>query len=155
MSTTETAAATDRIEKRVTLRAPRARVWRAIADAEEFGRWFGCRFAGSFAPGARVPGEIVDPPGYEHLRWEIVVERMEPERLFSFRWHPGAEQPDPSEPMTLVTFTLDEAPGGTLLTLVESGFDALPPQRRARAFADNEGGWSEQVQRIARYVEAA
>ncbi len=158
MSTTqtETAAATDRIEKQVTLRAPRARVWRAIADAEEFGRWFGCRFAGSFAPGARVPGTMVDPPGYEHLRWDILVERMEPERVFSFRWHPGAEgPPDPGEPRTLVTFTLDDAPEGTLLTLVESGFDALAPERRARAFSENEGGWSEQMQRIARYVEAA
>jgi uncharacterized protein YndB with AHSA1/START domain len=155
-SRTPTAPTTDRIEKQVTLRAPRSRVWRAVADAEEFGRWFGCRFAGSFAPGARLPGTMVDPPGYEHLRWEIVVERREPQRLFSFRWHPGIDGPaSPDEPMTLVTFTLDEVPEGTRLTLVESGFDALPPQRRARAFSENEGGWSEQMQRVARYVEAA
>lgn len=160
MSTTidKPTVATDRIEKQVTLRAPRARVWRAITDAEEFGRWFGCRFEGSFSPGARVRGTITDPPGYEALRWEVLVERMEPERLFSFRWHPGAIEPEvdySSEPTTLVTFTLDEAPGGTRLTLVESGFDALPPERRARAFTDNEGGWSEQMARIARYVDAA
>ena len=153
MDRTGTAASTtDRIEKQVTLRASRARVWRAVADAEEFGRWFGCRFEGQFVPGARLPGKIVDPPGYEHLHWEVLVERVEPERVLSFRWHPGAD-PVPSDPMTLVTFTLEEVPEGTRLTVVESGFDALPADRRARVFADNEGGWQEQMARIARHVE--
>ena len=148
-----TNATTDRIEKQVVLRAPRERVWRAIADAEEFGRWFGCRFEGQFAPGARLPGKMVDPPGYEHLDWEVLVERVEPESLLAFRWHPGAD-PVPSDPMTLVTFTLEEVPEGTRLTVVESGFDALPAERRARAFTDNEGGWIEQMERVKRYVEA-
>lgn len=150
--------ASDRIEKQLILKAPPARVWRALADAEQFGRWFGCRFEGSFSPGNRLRGTITDPPGYEDQLWELFVERMEPERLFSFRWHPGAVEPgrDPStEPTTLVTFTLDEVPEGTRLTLVESGFDALPPELRARAFRDNDQGWSEQMLRIARHVEAA
>jgi len=158
MASTAPASTTDRIEKQVILKATRARVWRALADAEEFGRWFGCRFEGGFSPGRRVRGTIVDPPGYEHLEWDVLVESMEPERLFSFRWHPGGVDPDvdySKEPRTLVSFTLEEAPEGTRLTLVESGFDALSPARRARAFADNEQGWSEQMTRIARHVEAA
>jgi len=153
MSPTEAQSTTDRIEKQVVLKAPRARVWHALADAEEFGRWFGCRFEGGFSPGRRVKGTITDPPGYEHLEWDVLVERMEPERLFSFRWHPGADPPGPEVPRTLVTFTLEEVPEGTRLTLVESGFDALPAERRARAFSDNEQGWQEQMGRIARHVE--
>lgn len=151
-------AVTDRIEKQVLLRAPRSRVWRALADSEDFGRWFGCRFEGGFAPGAAVRGTITDPPGYESYPWEVWIERMEPERLLSFRWHPGellSESETAGEPTTLVTFTLEEVPEGTRLTLVESGFDALPPHRRAPAFKDNDGGWSEQMVRIARHVEAA
>jgi uncharacterized protein YndB with AHSA1/START domain len=149
---------TDRIEKQVILKAPPSRVWRAIADSEEFGRWFGCRFEGAFRPGHAVQGTIIDPPGYEELEWDVLVERMEPERLLSFRWHPGGFDPDldySKVPRTLVTFTLEEVPEGTRLTLVESGFDALAPERRARAFSDNERGWSEQMGRIARHVEAA
>ena len=158
MTSTAPGSTTDRTEKQVILKAPRARVWRALADAEEFGRWFGCRFDGAFRPGERVPGTIVDPPGYEELQWDILVESMEPERLFSFRWHPGAVEPgfdDSKEPRTLVSFTLEEVPEGTRLTLVETGFDALAPERRARAFSDNEQGWSEQIKRIAGHVEAA
>jgi len=156
MTSTVPASTADRIEKQVILKAPRARVWRALADAEEFGRWFGCRFDGAFRPGERISGTIVDPPGYEELEWDVLVERMEPEREFSFRWHPGGVDPDvdySKEPRTLVSFTLEEVPEGTRLTLVESGFDALAPARRARAFADNEQGWSEQMTRIARHVE--
>jgi uncharacterized protein YndB with AHSA1/START domain len=145
---------TDRIEKQVVLRAPRSRVWRALADSEEFGRWFGCRFFAPFTPGARVEGKVVDPPGFEHWDWDVLVEAMEPERLFSFRWHPGGDN-DTSGPRTLVTFTLEEVEEGTRLEVVETGFDALPAERRARAFADNDGGWAEQMGRIARYVEAS
>ena len=145
---------TDRIEKRVVLRAPRARVWRAIADAKEFGEWFGVRLEGPFTAGARVRGQITYP-GYEHLTMEVLVERIEPERYFSYRWHPAAIDPTvdySSEPMTLVEFSLEDAPGGTTLTIVESGFDRIPLARRADAFRMNEGGWTEQAQRIARYV---
>lgn len=153
--TANPATTTDRIEKEVILRAPRSRVWQALTDSGEFGRWFGCRFAGSFAPGARVAGTIVDPPGMEHIDWDVLVERIEPEQLFSFRWHPGSDGPSsPDEPRTLVTFTLEDAPEGTRLTLVEEGFDRLPPERRARAFSDNEQGWEEQMHRIARHVES-
>jgi uncharacterized protein YndB with AHSA1/START domain len=155
MSPSEANVTTDRIEKQIVLRAPRARVWRALADAEEFGRWFGCRFEGEFSPGRKVQGTITDPPGYEELEWDVLIERMEPERLLSFRWHPGSDPDvdDSNSPRTLVSFTLEEVPEGTRLTLVESGFDALPPERRARAFSDNEQGWAEQMGRIARHVE--
>ena len=149
------AAVADRIEKRIVLRAPRARVWRALANAEEFGVWFGVNFKGaSFAPGARVRGNITYP-GYEHLTMEIVIDRMEPERLLSYRWHPYAVDPKvdySTEPMTDVVFELQDAAEGTLLVVVESGFDRIPLHRRAEAWQRNDDGWSEQVRNIDRHV---
>jgi uncharacterized protein YndB with AHSA1/START domain len=150
----KTTTGSDRIEKSVTLRAPRDRVWRAIADARQFGEWFRVRLDGEFAVGATVRGNITHP-GYEHLTMEVVVERMEPERFFSYRWHPYAIDPKVDyspEPMTLVEFTLEDASGGTRLTIVESGFDRIPLSRRAEAFRMNSDGWSEQLQNIERYV---
>jgi len=150
----ETTTSTDRIEKTVTLAAPRARVWQAIADARQFGEWFRVRLDGEFAAGAAIRGHITYP-GYEYITMEVVVERMEPERFFSYRWHPYAIDPKVDyspEPMTLVEFTLEDAPGGTRLTIVESGFDRVPLARRAEAFRMNSDGWSEQMQNIERYV---
>lgn len=146
----------DRIEKRVVLRAPRSRVWRAITTAEEFGTWFGVKLDGAvFAPAALVKGRITEP-GYEEWKFEITIERIEPEHLFSYRWHP---YPDPAvdyaaEPTTLVEFRLEEVPAGTQLTVVESGFDRILPARRAQAFRMNDQGWSEQLRRIERHVSA-
>ena len=149
-----TTTATDRIEKTIRLRSPRSRVWRAIADAQQFGAWFGVKIDGAFTEGATVRGKITHP-GYEHLTMEMVIERMEPERLFAYRWHPHAVDPKVDyspEPMTLVEFTLDDTSDGTVLTIVESGFDGIPLARRAEAFRMNEGGWTEQLRRIERYV---
>jgi uncharacterized protein YndB with AHSA1/START domain len=146
----------DRIEKVVVLRAPRPRVWRALTDSDEFGTWFGAQLAGPFAPGARVSGRITTP-GYEHLMMELLVERVEPETLFSFRWHPGVPEPGvdyTSEPTTLVEFRLAEVTDGTRLTVVESGFDQISPERRADAFRMDDEGWAEQVQSIERYITA-
>lgn len=145
---------TDRIEKTVELAAPIARVWRALTNHEEFGEWFRVRLDRPFTPGRVVRGQITYP-GYEHLRWEAVVQKMEPERLFSFTWHPYAVDPNKDysgEPSTLVEFTLEEVPAGTLLRIVESGFDKLPPERRDEAFRMNEGGWSGQVDNISEYL---
>jgi uncharacterized protein YndB with AHSA1/START domain len=150
MSTT----VSDRIEKRAVLRATRARVWRALTDAGEFGKWFGVSLEGPFTEGATVRGRITHP-GYEHLTMEVVVERMEPERYFSFRWHPGAIDPKidySQEPKTLVEFRLEESAEGTILTIVESGFDRIPLARRAEAFRLNDGGWTEQLRNIERHV---
>lgn len=147
---------TDRIEKTVVLRAPRARVWRAIADVQEFGTWFGAKLEGRFTPGARVQGPVTYP-GYEHVAMDITVERVEPERFFSFRWHPDAVEPGvdySAEPTTLVEFRLEEEGGGTRLTVIESGFDRIPPARRAKAFRDNEAGWAEQMKNIERHVSS-
>lgn len=148
---------TDRIEKKVLLRAPRARVWQALADARTFGRWFGVDLAGPFAVGTRVQGRITHE-GYEHVPFEITVERMEPERLFSWRWHPHAVEPGAdyaAEPTTLVVFELDEVEDGTLLTVVESGFDGIPLSRRAEAYRGNDEGWTQQMEAIERYVAGA
>jgi uncharacterized protein YndB with AHSA1/START domain len=145
---------TDRIEKKVILRAPRSRVWRAIATAEEFGAWFGVKLEGPFAEGATVRGKITHP-GYEHLTMEMRVQRIEPERYFAYRWHPYAIDTAVDytpEPTTLVEFRLDEADGGTVLTIVESGFDRIPLARRAEAFRMNEGGWTAQMENIKRHV---
>ena len=148
---------TDRIEKAIELKAPVSRVWQALTDHREFGTWFGVRLDGPFVPGQVCCGQITHP-GYEHLRWEAVVQAREPERLFSFTWHPYAIEPDQDysgEPPTLVEFTLQSVAGGTLLRVVESGFDKIPAKRRREAFRMNEDGWSEQVKNIARHVEQA
>ena len=150
MSTTET----DRIEKKIVLRAPRSRVWRAVADAEEFGAWFGVKLQGAFVEGGVMRGQITYP-GYEHLTMEMKIERIEPERYFAYRWHPYAIDPavDYSEKQaTLVEFRLEEADDGTLLTIVESGFDRIPLVRREKAFRMNDEGWAEQTRNIERYV---
>lgn len=144
----------DRIEKRIELKAPVSRVWRALTDHREFGTWFHVALEGPFISGQEVRGRITWP-GAEHLTMTATVQRMEPERYFSFSWHPYAIDPAvdySSEPMTLVEFTLQAAPGGTLLVVVESGFAALPPHRRDEAFRMNEKGWSIQVNNIAEYV---
>jgi uncharacterized protein YndB with AHSA1/START domain len=146
--------ATDRIEKRVVLRAPRSRVWRAITNADEFGAWFRVKLEGPFAEGKTIRGKITHP-GYEHLTMEVLVERVEPESYFAYRWHPYAIDPKmdySQEPTTLVEFRLEEANGGTALTIVESGFDRIPLARRAEAFRMNDGGWTEQLTNIARHV---
>ena len=143
---------TDRIEKTVIVKAPRSRVWRAISDAKQFGQWFKVQLDGEFKAGTTINGTITYP-GYEGLKLEIAVERIEPERFFSYRWHPGDPKHDyRAEPMTLVEFTLEEVPEGTRLTVVESGFDELPPGRRDEAFRMNEGGWAEQIGNIERHV---
>ena len=149
---------TDRIEKRIELEAPLSRVWRALTDHREFGDWFGVKLEGPFLPGQRSLGRITYP-GYEHLQFEVEVEKMESERLFSFRWHPYAVEPQvdySKEPRTLVEFKLERAGRGTLLTVVESGFDQLPPgRRRMEAFRMNESGWTEQMVRIQKHVRQA
>ena len=145
----------DRIEKQIQLRAPRARVWRAIVDKTEFGAWFGVNFpAGTFAPGEKVSGPITYP-GYEHLIMDIWVVEVTPERTLSYRWHPYDVDPKvdlSAEPTTLVTFTLEEKDGGTLLTIVESGFDQIAAHRRDEAFRMNDSGWAEQTVNIQRHV---
>lgn len=147
----------DRIEKTIEIKAPVARVWRALTDHEEFGMWFRCRLEGPFVPGQTTRGQVACA-GYEHLRWEAVVQKMEPEHLFSFTWHPYAVDPKKdysSEPPTLVEFTLQKIAGGTLLRVVESGFDKLPAERRLEAFRMNDGGWSAQMKNIAQHAEHA
>jgi uncharacterized protein YndB with AHSA1/START domain len=146
---------TDRIEKTIKLRASRARIWRALTTPQEFGAWFGAKMDGTaFKPGARVTGKIT-VPGYDHLTLEMVIERMEAERLLSYRWHPYAVEPDvdySAEPTTLVEFALEDAGDGTELSVTESGFDKIPAERRSIAFRMNEGGWAAQLGNIERYV---
>jgi uncharacterized protein YndB with AHSA1/START domain len=145
---------TDRIEKRIVLRAPRSRVWRALASPDEFGRWFGARLVGDFAPGSRVAGQLTTP-GREHVTFELVVETVEPEALFAYRWHPAPADPEldrAHESMTLVEFRLTDVADGTELTVVESGFDRLPLARRASAFRVNDAGWTRQIENIQRFV---
>ena len=145
----------DFIEKRIELKAPVTRVWRALTDHREFGEWFRVKLEGPFVPGQVSRGHITHP-GYEHLRWEAIVEKMEPERLFSFRWHPYAIDPDfdySQEPTTLVEFRLEARGNDTLLIVTESGFDNIPEGRRFEAFRMNDGGWTQQMTNIAAHVE--
>jgi len=147
---------TDRIDKQAVLPVPRSRVWRALTDSSEFGTWFQVVFTRPFRPGATLAGRITSP-GYEHLVIDFAIEKMEPERYFSFRWHPNAVEPGmdySSEPMTLVEFVLEEAEGGTRLSIVESGFDRIPIARRAAALKGNDQGWEKQMKAIARYLQS-
>jgi uncharacterized protein YndB with AHSA1/START domain len=156
---------TDRIEKSVLLRAPRARVWRALTDSQELGRWFGVRIDGPFTPGALVQARLVGSEvdagvaeaqqAHGNVTIEIAVERVEPERLFAFRWRPsgpGSTGDEPANPATLVTFTLEEVPDGVRLTVVESGFDRIPIERRAQMFASNDQGWAIQMTLVEKYL---
>jgi uncharacterized protein YndB with AHSA1/START domain len=158
----------DRIEKKILLRAPRKRVWRALSDSTEFGSWFGMKFDGPFTPGAIMRG-VLSPTKvnadvakaqkqYEGMAFEITIEQMEPERLFSFRWHPNAVERGVDyshEPTTLIVFTLEEVANGVMLTVTESGFDRIPLARRAKAFTANEQGWSMVVKLIEAYLVLA
>ena len=156
---------TDRIEKVTTLRAPRLRVWHAITDPSQFGNWFGISFDGPFIPGRRVTGKIVptsvdqeiakQQAPYKDHPVELWIERIEPMRLFSFRWHPFANDPKAdysNEATTLIEFLLDEVPEGTRLTIRESGFDRIPEDRRTEAYESNEGGWTAQLKLIEKYL---
>ena len=148
---------TNIIEKRIELKAPVSRVWRALTDHREFGQWFRVKLEGPFVPGEVSRGQITYP-GYEHIKWEAIVQKMEPERLFSFTWHPYAIDPDvdySAEPATLVEFRLEPNGGGTLLTVTETGFDAIPKDRQFEAYRMNEAGWTEQLQNIDRHVKRA
>jgi uncharacterized protein YndB with AHSA1/START domain len=149
----------DRIEKRIELAAPVSRVWRALTDYREFGEWFRVKLEGPFVIGQVLRGQITHP-GFEHIVWEAVIEKMEPERLFAFRW-PHCESHDKEhyssdytgQPTTLVEFRLEPTAKGTLLVLTESGFDQMPEDRRLSAFRGNEGGWTQQMENIRAYVE--
>jgi uncharacterized protein YndB with AHSA1/START domain len=144
----------DRIEKRILLRAPLSQVWHALTDHVAFGEWFRVKLDESFVPG-KVSTGLITHPGYEHLRWEAVVQQMEPERVFSFRWHPYAIDPTvdySNEPSTLVEFKLEETGEGTLLTVTESGFDGIDDKRRLEAWRMNDGGWTQQMKNIEEYV---
>jgi uncharacterized protein YndB with AHSA1/START domain len=148
---------TDRIEKEVVLRAPRTRVWQALADARAFGEWFGVELPGPFAPGRRLTGRITSQ-GYEHVPFELTVERIEPERVLAWRWHPNSVDTGvdySAEPTTLVVFELADVPDGTRLTVVESGFDGIPLLRRAEAYRGNDDGWAQQMVAIERYLSGS
>ena len=149
-------SSTDRIEKSIELNAPVARVWRALTDYREFGEWFRVNLETPFTPGQPTRGHITRP-GYEHVVMEVIVRKMEPQRLFSFNWHPYAIDPKTdysTEPPTLVEFKLENIPTGTLLIVTESGFDSIPAGRRDEAFRMNDKGWAGQLKNIERHVTA-
>jgi len=144
----------DRIEKQIELVAPVSRVWRALTDYREFGEWFRVKLEGPFVAG-EAAGGFISWPGYEHLRMEVVVQKIEPERFFSYTWHPYSIDPKvdySQETPTLVEFTLEKSAKGTLLKVTESGFDKIPSGRRAEAFRMNDNGWTQQVKNIESHV---
>lgn len=156
----------DKIEKTVVLKAARTKVWNAIRDSQAFGTWFGMTVDGPFVAGETTKGKIamtkVDPEvaklqePHVGMACDLMVETIEPETRFAFRWHPGADPAvGPDAPTTLVTFELEEVAGGTKLTITETGFDALPLEKRAKAFASNEGGWQAQLGLITKYLDAS
>jgi uncharacterized protein YndB with AHSA1/START domain len=153
MQPTTTASTSDRIEKQVTLEAERSRVWRALTDVKQFNSWFGINLMTPFTAGAEVKGSMKYRGA--DLTVTIWIEDVEPERFFSFRWHPYALEQDVDysvEPTTLVSFTLTDAGSNTQLDIVESGFDAIPESRRATAFGMNSKGWTGQIENIRKYL---
>ena len=151
-------SATDRIERHIILKAPISRVWRALSHAEEFGNWFGFALSGKTMKVGETLEGAATIPGYEHISVRMRIERMEAERLLAWRWHPAATDPNrdySAEPMTLVVFELKEVPGGTRLSVVESGLDSIPLERRAHVFRLNTEGWDEQMVNIAKHVAAS
>lgn len=147
----------DRIEKSIEIAAPVSRVWKALTDYREFSTWFRVKLEAPFQPGKVAAGNITHP-GYEHLRFDATVQKMEPERYFAFTWHPYPMDPNVDyarETPTLVEFTLEKTAKGTLLRVVESGFDKIPASRRAEAYRMNEGGWEGQMKNIAAHVGQA
>lgn len=153
-SKAQSPSSTDRIDTRIEVKASRARVWRAISDATEFGTWFGIAFDGGFSPGARVRGVMTRPNG-EQLIANFVIDQIQPEHYFSYRWRPYAFDPTidySAEPMTLVEFRLEEIASGTLIHIAESGFDGIPLFRRAEAFGKHSEGWKSQSVKLAKYV---
>ena len=153
MSTaSQTPTSTDRIQKTVVLRAPRSKVWRALTDPAQFSQWFQATLKDPFLPGARIRGPV-SSPGYEHLTMDITIDRVEAERLFSWRWQPGGDPDiDPAEPMTLVVFELEEIPEGTRLTVTETGFDQIPSARRSKAYRENDKGWTGQMENLRKHL---
>jgi len=144
----------DRIERQIELKAPLSRVWKALTDHREFGKWFRVNLENPFKPGETTRGNITYP-GYEFLKMQVAVQKMEPERYFSFTWHPYAVDPKKDysgETPTLVEFRLESTASGTLLKVTESGFEKIPPERRDEAFRMNDGGWAEQMKNIEAYV---
>jgi uncharacterized protein YndB with AHSA1/START domain len=144
----------NRIEKRIELKTPLARVWRAISDYREFGAWFKVNIEAPFAEGQPARGRITHP-GYEHVVWNVVVQKIQPERLFSFTWHPygiDTKVDYSKEAPTLVEFHLSAIPGGTLLIVTETGFERVPATRQAEAFRMNESGWAQQMKNIENHV---
>jgi uncharacterized protein YndB with AHSA1/START domain len=159
---------TNRIEKKVLLKASRSRVWQALTNSQEFGSWFGMKLDSPFTAGTKIKGAIMPTTvdaevarmqkPYEGTKVELLIDRIEPEHLFSFKWHPYAVDPKmdySKEPMTLITFTLEDRDGGVLLTVVESGFDQIPLTRRLEALKSNEGGWAKQMELIEKYLAHA
>ena len=155
-ATSPMTTSTDRIEKQFTVNAPRSRVWRAVSDSKEFGTWFRMSFDRPFAEGAALLGRITSK-GYEHVTVDLVIQRIDPESYFSYQWHPYAIDPNSDyskEPMTLVEFTLEEVKDGTAVTIIESGFDRIPLNRRAEAFRMNDNGWTGKSKDLAKHVSA-
>jgi uncharacterized protein YndB with AHSA1/START domain len=149
-----TASGLSTVERSTLVRAPRSCVWQALTNIQEFSKWFGVEAEGEFAPGARMR-MISTHESYKGVEFFVDVVKMDAPEIFSWRWHPGAKQPgedNSSEPMTLVEFRLTEVEGGTLVTVVESGFDRLSLARRARVFEDNSKGWQFQLASLTRYA---
>ena len=142
-----------RIERQTLIRAPRSRVWTAITDVDQFSAWFCVKAEGLFGPGARVRMTSTYP-GHEGTVFYVTISEVSPEHRFSWRWNPGSEQPSEgtAAPETTVEFQLDEVEGGTMVTVVENGFDRVDPALRAKAFADNSEGWRIQMENLTNYV---
>lgn len=150
MTTSESA----KIERKTLIHAPRSRVWRALTTAQEFSKWFQAELEGSFEPGKRTDMISTHPCAGSDKRFYVIIQRMEPEHTFSWRWHPGSAKPDEDE-STLVEFHLEEVQDGTLVTVTESGFDRISLARRAKALEGNERGWEMQMDSLAQYASQA
>lgn len=144
----------DKIVKTVELNAPPAAVWEALTDHRAFGHWFHVALDQPFKAGRNSTGHITFP-GHEGVRWLVFIERMDNEKLFSFRWydtHDGSGEPGHGACEFLTTFELEPAENGTRLTITESGFAALPEPKRTDMRRDITEGWNIQAENLAAYL---
>lgn len=141
------------IEKEIQIKAPVAKVWKALTDAKLFGQWFGVNLHSDFVAGKTTKGRNTSK-GFE-MEMTFQIKEIKPQTYFSYAWIPFPMDQSfdySKEDPTLVEFFLEESSSGTLLKVKESGFNKITASRRAEAFKMHTGGWEAQLKNIEKFL---